>query len=368
MRVGVLRETKSHEYRVSLTPAGVRELYLRGHEVIVESNAGAGSAISNDEYVAAGARIVHDTAEVWGEGELLLKVKEPTSEEYKHLRAGQTLFAYLHLAASHETTRALVDSGVTAIGYEMVQTDSGRLPLLVPMSEIAGALAPQVAAHTLIKTNGGRGVLLGGVPGAAAGEVVIIGAGVSGLQAARVASGMQARVVLMDTNVDALRAADAYFRGAVQTLVATTDSIERAVATADVVIGAVLVPGALAPRVVTNEMVAAMKPGSVLIDLAVDQGGCFEDTRPTSHAHPTYAVHQSVFYAVSNMPGTVPVTATAALTNATLPYICALADLGPEMAAATDRTLAAGLNVAGGQLVAEAVAAAHNMQWQPFSA
>lgn len=366
MRVGVPRETKNHEYRVALTPAGARELHLRGHEVLVETNAGAGSAITNDDYVEAGARIVPDPAEVWGEADLVLKVKEPTSEEYRHLRSGQILFTYLHLAASRETTTVLTEAGVSSIGYEMVRTDDGRLPLLAPMSEVAGALAPQIAAQTLTKTAGGRGMLLGGVTGVYGADVVIIGAGVCGMRAARIASGMQARVVLLDNNVDALHAADAVFGGAVQTVYSTTATIEQAVATADAVIGAVLVPGARAPWVVTNEMVASMKQGSVLVDLAVDQGGCFEDTRPTTHAAPTYQVHDSLVYAVTNVPGAVPVTATAALTNATLPYVVALADHGFEMAVATNRSLAAGVNTAGGRLVSEAVASSHGLEWQPF--
>lgn len=366
MRIGVPKELKNHEYRVAMTPAGARELHSRGHEVLVESGAGAGSAISDEDYVTAGARIIPNAADVWAEGDLILKVKEPVAEEYGNLRRGQTLFTYLHLAASAECTRALVDAGVSAIGYEMVQTADGRLPLLAPMSEVAGCLAPQIAANTLTKMAGGRGMLLGGVTGVYGANVVIVGAGTSGMRAARIAAGMQARVTLMDVSIEALHAADAYFRGAVQTIMATAHSIEQAAADADVVIGAVLVPGAKAPRVVTNEMVAGMREGTVLIDLAVDQGGCFEDTRPTSHADPTYAVHGSIFYAVSNVPGAVPVTGTAALTNATLPYVLSLADRGFEMACSVDGALAAGVNTTGGALVAEAVASAHDMQWQPF--
>lgn len=366
MRIGVPKERKDHEYRVALTPAGARELHSRGHEVLVEASAGVGSAISDEDYVSAGARIVSDAAEVWAEGDLVLKVKEPVAEEYANLRRGQTLFTYLHLAASAECTRALVDSGVSAVGYEMVQTADGRLPLLAPMSEVAGCLAPQIAANTLTKMQGGRGMLMGGVTGVYGAKVVIIGAGTSGMRAARIAAGMQARVILMDVSIEALHAADAYFRGAVQTIMATAHSIEQAVTDADVVIGAVLVPGAKAPRVVTNEMVAGMQAGSVLIDLAVDQGGCFEDTRPTNHTDPTYTVHESIFYAVSNVPGAVPVTGTAALTNATLPYVISLADRGFEMACSVDETLRCGVNTAGGALVSEAVASAHGMQWQPF--
>lgn len=366
MRIGVPKELKDHEYRVALTPAGVHELHARGHEVLVESGAGAGSAISDEDYVSAGARLVKDAADVWAEGDLVLKVKEPVAEEYASLRRGQTLFTYLHLAASAECTTALAESGINSIGYEMVQTADGRLPLLAPMSEVAGCLAPQIAANTLTKMMGGRGMLMGGVTGVYGAKVVIIGAGSSGMRAARIAAGMQARVTLMDVNIEALYAADAYFRGAVQTVMATKHSIAQAVADADAVIGAVLVPGAKAPWVVTNEMVAGMQEGSVLLDLAVDQGGCFEDTRPTSHTDPTYEVHGSIFYAVSNVPGAVPVTATAALTNATLPYVVALADRGFDVATASDAALAAGVNTANGLLVSEAVAGAHNMQWQPF--
>lgn len=366
MRVGVVREIKNHEYRVALSPAGVRELQLRGHEVLVESDAGVGSAFSNDDFVGAGARIVGDAAEVWAEAELLLKVKEPIAEEYQHLHSGQTLFTYLHLAATRELTEALIDSGTEAIAYEMVQLPDRRLPLLTPMSEVAGALAPQIAAHTLHKANGGRGMLFGGVPGVHSAEVVIIGAGVSGMRAAQIAAGMQARVILMDKSSDALHAADRYFRGAVQTVVSSTTAIEQAVRTADVVIGAVLVPGAKAPWVVTNEMVATMKPGAVLVDLAVDQGGCFEDTRPTSHAEPTYQVHDTVFYAVANIPGAVPVTATAALTNATLPYVVALADKGFSGAVAADPVLAAGVNTTGGRLVSQPIGEAHQLSWSPL--
>lgn len=366
MRVGVPKEVKNHEYRVALTPAGVRELHAHGHEVLVETNAGIGSSIGDEDYVRAGARIARNADELWGEAELVLKVKEPVAQEYDRLRDGQTLFTYLHLAASAECTQALVNSKVNAIGYEMVRSTDGRLPLLAPMSEVAGCLAPQIAANTLTKVNGGRGMLMGGVTGVYGAKVVIIGAGVSGMRAARIAAGMQAKVILLDRNIEALHAADAYFRGAVQTISSSAHAIEEAIVDADVVIGAVLVPGARAPRVITNEMVAGMQPGSVLIDLSVDQGGCFEDTRPTSHADPTYKVHGSIFYAVANVPGAVPVTSTAALTNATLPYALALADLGFAGACAADPSLAAGVNTAGGALVSEAVAQAHDMPWTPI--
>ncbi|WP_243837889.1 alanine dehydrogenase [Cumulibacter soli] len=366
MRVGVPKEVKNHEYRVALTPAGVRELHAHGHDVVVETNAGIGSSIGDEDYVRAGARIAKHADDLWGDAELVLKVKEPVAQEYGLLRDGQTLFTYLHLAASAECTQALVDSKVNAIGYEMVRSADGRLPLLAPMSEVAGCLAPQIAANALTKVNGGRGMLMGGVTGVYGAKVVIIGAGVSGMRAARIAAGMQAKVILLDRNIEALHAADAYFRGAVQTISSSAHAIEEAIADADVVIGAVLVPGARAPRVITNEMVAGMQPGSVLIDLSVDQGGCFEDTRPTSHADPTYTVHGSIFYAVANVPGAVPVTSTAALTNATLPYALALADRGFAGACAADPALAAGVNTAAGALVSEAVAQAHDMPWTPF--
>ncbi|GAB3301213.1 alanine dehydrogenase [Epidermidibacterium keratini] len=361
MRVGVPRERKNHEYRVAITPAGVRELHLHGHEVLIERNAGRGSQISDDEYADAGARLVASAEEVWGEGELVLKVKEPIAAEYGLMREGQVLFTYLHLAASRSCTEAIIDAKTTAVAYEMVQSADGSLPLLAPMSEVAGCLAPQVAAHYLMKPSGGKGVLLGGVAGVHSGRVVVIGAGVSGVHAARIAVGLAADVRLLDINVDALRAADRYFRGDVQTIVSSTHAVEEEVLAADVVIGAVLVPGAKAPVVVSNDLVARMRPGSVLVDIAVDQGGCFEDTRPTTHDDPTYQVHDCTFYAVSNMPGAVPNTSTYALTNVTLPYAVALADKGFERAVHDNAALAAGVNAVDGQLTAPAVAAAHDL-------
>ncbi|SDF93974.1 alanine dehydrogenase [Lentzea fradiae] len=363
MRIAVPREIKNHEYRVALTPAGAHELTSRGHDVFVEQGAGLGSAITDEEYLAAGAKVLATADDVWAEGDLVLKVKEPIAEEYPRLRSGQTLFTYLHLAADKPLTEALLASGTTAIAYETVQLPNRALPLLAPMSEVAGRLAPQVGAFSLMKPSGGRGVLPGGVPGVAPARVVVIGGGVAGLNAATIAVGMGADVQILDTNVDRLRQIDAQFQGRLRTLASTAFSVEQAVREADLVIGAVLVPGAAAPKLVSNALVAQMKPGSVLVDIAIDQGGCFEDSRPTTHAEPTYEVHDTVFYCVANMPGAVPRTSTYALTNVTLPYAVALADKGWEQALKDDRSLALGLNVHAGQLtngpVAEATGLAH---------
>ncbi|MGY1746970.1 alanine dehydrogenase [Blastococcus sp. SYSU D00695] len=366
MRVGVPREIKNHEYRVALTPAGVHELTRAGHEVLVERGAGEGSSIPDADMVAAGARIVAGADDVWADADLLLKVKEPVAEEYGRLRAGQTLFTYLHLAASRACTQALVDSGTTAIAYETVQTADGRLPLLAPMSEVAGRMAPQVGAHALERAHGGRGVLLGGAPGVYAAKVVVLGAGVSGMNAAAIALGLQAEVVVLDRDVDKLRAADGVYRGHLQTVTSNAYEVERAVLDADLVIGAVLVPGARAPKLVSDDLVSRMKPGSVLVDIAVDQGGCFEGTRPTTHDAPTYRVHESVFYCVANMPGAVPNTSTHALTNVTLPYVMALAGEGTTAAVRADRALAHGVNVVAGQVVLPEVAQAHGMTAAPL--
>ena len=361
MRVGVPREVKNREYRVALTPAGVTELVRAGHEVLVERGAGEGSSIPDADYIAVGARIVDDADDVWAAADLLLKVKEPIAEEYDRLRRGQTLFTYLHLAASKECTDALIASGTTAIAYETVQTADGALPLLAPMSEVAGRMAPQVGAHSLERAHGGRGVLLGGVSGVYAAKVVVIGAGVSGMNAATIALGMQAEVLVLDRDIERLRAADRIYRGHLQTVASNAYEVERAVLDADLVIGAVLVPGAKAPMLISNELVSRMKPGSVLVDIAVDQGGCFEDTRPTTHDDPTYRVHESVFYCVANMPGAVPNTSTHALTNVTLPYVMELANEGTAAAVRTNPALAKGVNVVDGHVVLPEVAEAHGM-------
>jgi alanine dehydrogenase len=350
VKVGVPKEVKNHEYRVAITPIGVHELTAHGHEVVVERGAGLGSQIPDEEYVAAGARILDSADDVWGGVDLVLKVKEPVAEEYHRLREGLTLFTYLHLAADKPLTERLLESNVTAIAYETVQLPSGGLPLLYPMSEVAGCLAPQVGAHSLMKAEGGRGVLMGGVGGVANAKVVIIGAGVSGQNAANIALGMGADVTLLDTDLDKLRMSFWRYNNRVHGLASSKLAIQEQVMAADLVIGAVLIPGAAAPKLVPNDLVAQMKPGSVLVDIAVDQGGCFEDTRPTTHAEPTYAVHDSIFYCVANMPGAVPNTSTYALTNATLPYVVALTDKGWQQACRDDRSLALGLNTHAGQL------------------
>lgn len=359
MKIGVPRELKIHEYRVAMTPAGVLELSRRGHELLVERDAGAGSAFPDEDYVAAGARIVPGADDVWGEAELVLKVKEPVAEEYHRMRKGQVLFTYLHLAASAETTGVLVDAGVDAIGYETVQLSDGSLPLLAPMSEVAGRMAPQVGAHCLEKARGGRGVLLGGVSGVPAGKVAVIGAGVSGRNAATIALGLQAEVMVLDTNINRLREIDFVYRGHVQTIASNVHEVEKACLWADLVIGAVLVPGAKAPTLVSNDLVGRMRSGSALVDISIDQGGCFEDSRPTTHAEPTFTVGDSVFYCVTNMPGAVPHTSTWALTNVTLPYVIALADKGLRQAVHDDAALARGVNVVGGSVVLAEVAHAH---------
>jgi alanine dehydrogenase len=366
VKVGIPRELKNHEYRVAITPAGVLELTRRGHEVLIEHDAGAGSALRDAEYEVAGARVVPDADDVWAEADLVLKVKEPIAEEYHRMRAGQVLFTYLHLAANQECTQALVDSGITAVAYETVQLPDGTLPLLAPMSEVAGRMAPQVGAHTLERAQGGRGVLLGGVSGVPAGKVAVIGAGVAGANAATIALGLQAEVVVLDNNINRLRQMDFIYRGHLQTIMSNTYEIEKACLWADLVIGAVLVPGAKAPTLVSNQLVAAMRPGSVLVDIAIDQGGCFADSKPTTHADPTFPVHDSVFYCVANMPGAVPNTSTRALTNVTLPYACALADRGLWRAVHDDSALAKGVNVVSGHVVLAEVAQAHDVPFVPL--
>ncbi len=361
MKVGIPREVKNHEYRVAITPSGVHELVGHGHEVFVEKDAGVGSSIPDDDYVAAGARVLDDADDVWGTGDLILKVKEPVEQEYHRMREGQTLFTYLHLAADKPLTMELAKRRVTGIAYETVELPDRSLPLLAPMSEVAGRLAPQVGAATLMRAQGGRGILMGGVSGVYAAKVVVIGAGVSGMNAAAIALGMQAEVLLLDRNIARLRQADAIYQGHMQTVASNTYEIERACMDADLVIGAVLVPGAKAPKLVTNELVSRMRPGSVLVDISIDQGGCFEDSRPTTHADPTYKVHDSVFYCVANMPGAVPHTSTYALTNVTLPYAVELADRGWRDALKADAALALGLNTYDGSVTYGPVAEAHGM-------
>jgi alanine dehydrogenase len=361
VRVGIPREVKDNEYRVAITPSGAHELVAAGHTVYIEKEAGVGSSIPDEAFVAAGAEILGNADDVWGEADLVLKVKEPIAEEYHRMRSGQVLFTYLHLAASAECTRALVDSGITAIAYETVQLADGSLPLLAPMSEVAGRLAPQVGAYHLMRQGGGRGVLMGGVSGVYAAKVVVLGAGVSGMNAAAIALGMQAEVLLLDRNIDKLRQADRIYQGHLQTVASNRYEIERACLDADLVIGAVLVPGAKAPMLVSDDLVARMNPGSVLVDISIDQGGCFESSRPTTHSQPTYPVHDSVFYCVANMPGAVPHTSTYALTNVTLPYAERIASLGWQAAARADGALARGVNVVAGELVYGPVADAHGL-------
>jgi alanine dehydrogenase len=363
MKVGIPKEVKNHEYRVAITPSGVHELVRAGHQVFLERDAGTGSAIPDADFTEAGATILPGPDEVWETGELILKVKEPVAQEYPRLRKGQVLFTYLHLAASRACTDALLGSGITAIAYETVQAPDGSLPLLAPMSEVAGRMAPQVGAHHLQRDGGGRGVLMGGVSGVYAAKVVVLGAGVSGMNAAAIALGMQAEVLLVDKNVARLRSADAIYQGHCQTVASNAYEIERAVIDADLVIGAVLVPGAKAPTLVSNELVSRMKSGSVLVDISIDQGGCFEDSRPTTHADPTYPVHGSVFYCVANMPGAVPHTSTYALTNVTLPYVLEIANLGWRQALRSDPALAGGLHTHEGALTCQPVAEAHGLPW-----
>ncbi|WP_410653944.1 alanine dehydrogenase [Amycolatopsis sp. lyj-112] len=361
MRIAVPREIKKHEYRVALTPAGVHELTGRGHDVFVETGAGLGSSITDEEYVAAGAKVLATAEETWSEGELVLKVKEPIASEYPRLRGDQVLFTYLHIAADRPLTDALLAAGTTGIAYETVQTPNRALPLLAPMSEVAGRLAPQVGAYSLMKPSGGRGVLPGGIPGVHPARVVVIGGGVAGINAARVALGLGSDVEILDTNVDRLRQIDNDFGGRIRTVTSNALSVEQAVLEADMVIGAVLVPGAKAPKLVSNDLVSRMRPGSVLVDIAIDQGGCFADSRPTTHDEPTYKVHESVFYCVANMPGAVPRTSTYGLTNVTLPYAVQLAEHGWHKALQADASLAIGLNTHAGALTNAPVAAAHGL-------
>jgi alanine dehydrogenase len=365
MRVGVVKEIKPDEYRVALTPAGARELRQRGHEVLVETGAGVGSAFTDDEYAAVGAEIL-PADDVWGRAELLLKVKEPIPAEYGRLREGQVLFTYLHLAADEPLTRALVESGTTAVAYETVETDDRQLPLLAPMSEVAGRLSAQAGAYFLEKPLGGRGLLLGGVAGVPPGKVVVIGGGMVGYNAAIIALGLGAHVRILDRSVNRLRYLEEILSGRVELVMSSGLEIERSVLDADVVIGAVLIPGARAPNLVTADMVRAMKPGSVICDVSIDQGGCVETAHATTHSDPVYVVDGVTHYCVSNMPGAVPITSTFALTNVTLPYVEAIADLGLREALARDPALARGVNAMDGKLTYEAVAEAHGLEYSPL--
>jgi len=358
MLVGVPKEIKVHESRVALTPEGAAELVRAGHHVVVEKGAGLGSAITDADFIAAGATIEESVEKIWATSEMILKVKEPIEVEYARLRKDQILFTYLHLAASKSCTDALIASRTTAIAYETVELN-GTLPLLAPMSEVAGRLAAQVGASALQKPNGGRGVLMGGVPGVSPAKVLVIGGGVAGLNAAVIAMGMGADVTIVDRSLPRLAYIDTVYAGRIKTLASSFHAVDRELKSADLVVGAVLVHGAKAPKLVSNAQVAGMKPGSVLVDIAIDQGGCFEDSKPTTHAEPTFVVHQSIFYCVANMPGAVPVASTYALTNATLPYALALANLGWQAATAADKALAAGLNVQDGKVMYAAVAQAH---------
>jgi alanine dehydrogenase len=365
VKIGVAKEIKTDEYRVALTPAGARELGQRGHDVTIETGAGEGSAFTDAAYEAAGARI-GSVDEVWNDAELLLKVKEPIRPEYDRLREGLVLFTYLHIAADEPLTRALLDSGITAVAYETVETDSGALPLLAPMSEIAGRLAAQAGAYFLEKPLGGRGLILGGVPGVAPGRVLVIGGGMVGYNAAVIAIGLGANVTILERSIDRMRHLEEVLSGRVSLVMSSSLQIEESVRDADVVIGAVLIPGAVAPKLITREMVAAMKDGAVLADVAIDQGGCAETSRPTTHTEPVYTVEGVTHYCVANMPGAVPITSTKALTNATLPYVEAIADFGLREAVARDPALARGVNVVDGKVTYEAVADAHGLDYQPL--
>ena len=360
MIIGIPKELKNNEFRVSATPSGVHAYVAAGHKVLVEKDAGLGSAISNEEYVQAGATIIESADEIWQKADLIQKVKEPIAAEYKRMRKGQILYTYLHLAANKECTQAVIDSGITAIAYETIEID-GTLPLLAPMSEVAGRMSVQVGAAALEASRGGRGVLLGGVPGVRPGKVVVIGGGVVGVAAATIAHGMRADVSVLDLDLERLGKIDQLFSGTVKTIASSAYDIENEVTKADLVIGAVLVHGAKAPKLVSNALVAKMKPGSVLVDVAIDQGGCFEDSRATTHQDPTFKVHNSIFYCVANMPGAVPATSTFALANATIKYGLTLANKGWQKATEDDAALAKGLNVHEGKIYYDAVAKAHNL-------
>ena len=369
MIIGVPSEVKADEYRVAITPAGVRELTSAGHTVLIEQGAGEGSSMPDEDFVRTGAKIVGDVDEIWATADLVCKVKEPIAEEYPRLgaRKDQVLFTYLHLAASRECTDALVAAGNVAIAYETVRLEDHSLPLLAPMSEVAGRMAPLMGSHHLMRPGGGRGVLVCGVPGVRCARVVILGAGVAGFAAATLAVGMHSEVFVLDRNLDRLRTVDHHFRGALETVASSEHAIEEVCLDADIVIGAVLVVGARAPRLVSDELVAKMRPGSVLVDISVDQGGCFESTRPTTHSNPTFEVEGSTFYCVANMPGAVPHTSTHALANATLPYTLSIANHGWEAAVRSNPALGEGVNVADGKVVYEPVAEAHELAYTPLA-
>ncbi|MFM9269295.1 alanine dehydrogenase [Halomonas elongata] len=362
MKIAVPKEIKNHEYRVALTPSGARELVGRGHDVIVQAAAGEGAGFSDADFEAAGARLEADVAKLWDDAELILKVKEPQAEEVARLSAGQTLFTYLHLAAEESLTKGLLDSGATCIAYETITAPEGGLPLLAPMSTVAGRMAVQAGAHSLEKAQGGAGILLPGVPGVAPARVTVIGGGVVGENAARMALGLGAEVTVLDKSIPRLETLDDRYQGRMKTVFSTADALEEAVRESDLIIGAVLVPGAAAPKLITRDMLSDMKPGSVLVDVAIDQGGCFETSKPTTHAEPTYVVDGVVHYCVANMPGAVARTSTQALTNATLPFVVALADKGWQKALADDDHFAAGLNVHDGKLTYRAVAEAFGLE------
>jgi alanine dehydrogenase len=365
VRIGVAKEIKTDEYRVALTPAGARELVQKGHDVFVEAGAGEGSSMSDADYERAGATVV-SVDEAWERAELLLKVKEPIEPEYTRLREELVLFTYLHIAADEPLTRALVDSGITAVAYETVETEDRRLPLLAPMSEIAGRLASQAGAYFLEKPLGGRGLLLGGVPGVQPGRVLVLGGGVVGYNAAVIAIGLGAQVTILDKSIDRMRYLDEILSGRVSTVMSSTLQIESMIGEADLVVGAVLVPGARAPKLVTREMLGGMKNGAVIVDVAIDQGGCVETAKPTTHSDPVYEVDGVIHYCVANMPGGVPITSTKALTNATLPYVEAIADGGLEEAIRRDKALALGVNVLEGKITYEPVAEAHGLEYTPL--
>lgn len=368
MKIAVPAEIKNNEFRVAITPSGVHELTAAGHQVFIQTNAGQGSSISDQDYIAAGAQIMPDAQSTWNIADMVLKVKEPIASEYQYLRPGLLLFTFLHLAADPELTKELLAKEVTAIAYETVQTPNRQLPLLAPMSEVAGRLSVLVGAQSLFAQNGGHGILLGGVPGTRSAKVAILGGGVAGTNAIAMAVGLGADVTVLDTNINRLRELDSIYHGRLKTLASNSFEIDRAVSQADLVIGSVLIPGAKAPKLVTNALVKKMKPGSVLVDIAIDQGGCFEDSKPTTHADPTFKVHQSIFYCVANMPGAVAHTSTYALTNATLTYAKALANKGWLEACKADHSLALGLNTHAGKLVNQPVAEAHSLPYSDLDA